>query len=143
MLRFFVAGIMQGSRQDPNICSQDYRAAIRDIVLQKYPQAEIVCPMELYPDSPDYGAEEGRRTFLDLADRAKEADYLIAYLPEASMGTAIEMWQAYGEGIPILSISPMAQNWVIKFLSHQIFATLEEFAAFIASGALDKLSAKD
>jgi len=131
---------MQGSRQDPDICSQDYRTAIREIILQKYPQAEVICPLELYPDSPYYGPDEGKRTFLDLATRAKEADFLIAYLPEASMGTAIEMWQAYGEGVPILSISPMTVNWVVKFLSAWVFATLEDFAEFVASGGLEKMT---
>jgi hypothetical protein len=60
-------------------------------------------------------------------------------VPEASMGTAIEMWQAYGAGIPVVSISPMFDNWVIKFLSARAFATLEEFAEFIASGGLLEL----
>jgi hypothetical protein len=139
LLRFFVAGIMQGSRQDPDICSQDYRTAIREIILKEYPGAEVICPFELYPDSVDYGPEEGKKTFLEMAELAKEVDYLVAYVPEASMGTAIEIWQAYGEGIPILSISPMADNWVIKFLSARVFDTLEEFAEFIASGGLLEL----
>lgn len=139
-MRFFVAGIMQGSRQDPDICSQDYRTAIREIILQKYPQAEIICPFDLYPESPYYGPEDGKRTFLDLAHRAKEADFLIAYLPEASMGTAIEMWQAYGEGVPILSISPMAENWVIKFLSARTFATLEQFAEFVDNDGVEGIT---
>jgi hypothetical protein len=139
-LRFFIAGIMQGSRQDPDICSQDYRTAIREIILRKYPPAEIVCPFDLYPESPYYGPEDGKKTFLDLVNRAKEADFLVAYLPEASMGTAIEMWQAYGEGIPILSISPMADNWVVKFLSARTFTTLEEFADFIVNDGLDNIA---
>ena len=139
-MRFFIAGIMQGSRQDPDICSQDYRTAIREIILQKYSQAEIICPFDLYPESPYYGPEDGKRTFLDLVNRAKEADFLIAYLPEASMGTAIEMWQAYGEGVPILSISPMAENWVIKFLSARTFATLQEFAEFVDNDGVEGIT---
>jgi hypothetical protein len=97
-------------------------------------------PFDLYPESPYYGPEDGKRTFLDLVNRAKEADFLVAYLPEASMGTAIEMWQAYGEGIPILSISPMADNWVVKFLSARTFTTLEEFADFIVNDGLDNIA---
>ncbi|MGB3906730.1 MAG: hypothetical protein WBB22_17630 [Anaerolineae bacterium] len=141
-LRFFIAGIMQGSRQDDDICGQDYRTTIREIILGQYAEAEVICPFELYPESPHYGPEEGKRTFLDLANRAKKADFLIAYLPEASMGTAIEMWQAYGAGAQILSISPMAENWVVKFLSDQVFATVEEFAEFIASDGPAKMSAR-
>ena len=139
-MRFFIAGIMQGSRQDDDICGQDYRTTIREIILREYPEAEVVCPFELYPDSPYYGPEEGKRTFLDLIDRAKEADFLVAYLPEASMGTAIEIWQAYRAGARILSISPMAENWVVKFLSDRVFATVEEFEQYIGSGGLKRLS---
>jgi hypothetical protein len=142
-LRFFVAGIMQGSRQDDDICDQDYRTAIREILLTKYPEAEVVCPMELYPDSPDYDYETGKRTFLDLANRASESDVLVAYAPEASMGTAIEMWQAYGAGARILSISPMADNWVLKFLSDRVFPTTEEFAQFVASDGLREIGVLD
>ena len=142
-MRFFVAGIMQGSRQDDDICDQDYRTAVRDIILRKYPEAEVVCPMELYPDSPYYDYEQGKRTFLDLASRASEPDVLIAYVPEASMGTAIEMWQAYRAGARILSISPMAENWVVKFLSDRVFGTIEEFASFITSDGLADVRVRD
>ena len=129
-MRIFVAGIMQGSRQDDDIGDQDYRTAIRDIILRKYPEAEVVCPMELYPDSPGYGYERGKRTFLDLVDRASEADV---------MGTAIEMWQACGGGARVLSITPMANNWVVKFLSDRVFPTMEDFADFIASDGLSQM----
>lgn len=141
-MRIFIAGIMQGSRQDDDICGQDYRHTVKQVILGKYPDAEIVCPFELYPDSPAYGAEDAMRTFLDLAERAKEADIVIAYLPEASMGTAIEMWQAYGAGARILSISPMSENWVVKFLSDEVFATMEEFSQFISDGGLERASAQ-
>ena len=139
LLRFFVAGIMQGSRQDDDIGDQDYRTAVRDIILRKHPEAEVVCPMELYPDSPGYDYESGKRTFFDLANRASEADVVVAYLPEASMGTAIEMWQAYGGGALVLAISPMANNWVVKFLSDRVFPTMGDFADFIASDGLSQM----
>lgn len=135
-MRIFVAGIMQGSRQDDEICDQDYRTAIREILLRSYPDAEVVCPMELYPDSPGYDYETGKQTFLDLTNRASEADILVAYLPEASMGTAIEMWQAHGVGARVLAISPMVDNWVVKFLSERVFGTMEEFEEFIAGDGL-------
>jgi hypothetical protein len=139
-VRFFIAGIMQGSRQDDDICDQDYRTPIRDIISLKYPEAEVVCPIELYPDSVGYAYEDGKATFLDLARRAAEADVLVAYLPEASMGTAIEMWQAHSAGTHILTISPMADNWAIKFLSDRVFATMEEFQQFIVGDGLAGVS---
>ena len=60
---------------------------------------------------------------------AATADVLVAYVPEASMGTAIEMWQAFKAGAHVFTISPLAENWVVKFLSQRVFATLDEFVA--------------
>jgi PncC family amidohydrolase len=139
-LRFFVAGIMQGSRQDDDICDQDYRTTIREIIAGQYPDAEVICPLELYPDSVGYDYQEGKRTFLELAEMAAQTDVVVAYLPEASMGTAIEMWHAYSAGARILTISPMTENWVIKFLSDRVFSNTEEFAEFLARDGLAELS---
>ena len=61
---------------------------------------------------------------------------VIAYLPEASMGTAIEMWEAYQHGVAVVTISPMKHNWAVKFLSHALYADLEEFQAALRSGQL-------
>jgi DNA-binding winged helix-turn-helix (wHTH) protein len=55
------------------------------------------------------------------------------------MGTAIEMWRAYEKGLPILTISPLVENWVVRFLSTQVFTTLEEFRAFVEQGGLEAL----
>jgi hypothetical protein len=52
------------------------------------------------------------------------------------MGTAIEMWQAYSSGRAVVTISPMSHNWAVRFLSHAVYADLEEFEAALASGSL-------
>jgi nucleoside 2-deoxyribosyltransferase len=70
----------------------------------------------------------------ELIEEAERADVVIAYLPEASMGTALEIWAAYERGIPIISISPMVENWVVKFLSTWLFPTIEDFASFLTNG---------
>jgi len=64
---------------------------------------------------------------------------LIAYLPEASMGTALEIWEASRAGRIILTISPLAENWVIKALATRNFVTLEEFADFVLQGKFESL----
>jgi len=139
-LRFFVAGIMQGSRADTNIHDQGYRQAIGMAIRSRFPGAEIVDPLELHPDAGlGYGPEEARQAMLDLAQEAARADVLIAYVPEASMVTAVEMLQAYSTGKPVLTISPLAENWVVKFLSTRVFPSLEAFEAFVAEGELEKL----
>lgn len=137
-MRIFIAGIMQGSLLGTEIVPQDYRQQVTQIIAQKYPEAEIVDPWELHPDSLNYGYEAAQRAFLELIEHAGNSDVLVAYLPEASMGTALEMWRAYERGIPILTISPLAENWVVKFLSVKVFPGLGEFAEFIADGGLQE-----
>lgn len=138
-MRFFISGIMQGSRPDKGICEQDYRQIIKTIIKGRLPEAEVIDPLELHPDSVDYGPEEGKRVLLEMAGEAARADVLIAYVPEASMGTAIEMWRAYRAGKVVLTISPLAENWVVKFLSTRVFPALQDFEAFVADGGLEGL----
>ncbi len=66
----------------------------------------------------------------------REIDVLLAYLPEASMGTAIEMWEAYQHGAVVISISPLKHNWAVKFLSHILYADIAEFEAAANDGSL-------
>ena len=131
---------MQGSRAEIGIHDQSYRVAIGTAIKARFPEAEIIDPIELHPDGGlNYGPEEARRTLLEMAEKAAQADVLIAYVPEASMGTAVEMWEAYRAGKPILTISPLAENWVIKFLSTRVFPSLEDFESFVAEGELEEL----
>ena len=139
-MRFFIAGIMQGSLAEASIHDQSYRVVIGAAIKARFPEAEIIDPLELHPDGGlNYGPEEAKRTLLEMAAEAALADVLIAYLPEASMGTAVEMWEAYRAGKPVLTISPLAENWVIKFLSTRVFPSLAAFESFVAEGELEKL----
>ena len=64
----------------------------------------------------------------------REIDVLLAFVPEASMGTAIEMWEAHQHGAAVITVSPLKHNWAVKFLSHAIYADLPEFEAALQSG---------
>lgn len=139
MKKLFLAGIMQGSRLDNAIHSQDYRRTIRDALRRRYPDVELFCPFEMHPNSVSYDDEKGKRTFLDSVQVAAESDGVIAYVPEASMGTAIEIWEAYRAGKPIWVISPLATNWVIRFFSTRVFRDIDEFVAFVSAGGLDSV----
>ena len=90
-MRFFLAGIMQGSHLGPVIHNQNYRPRIK---------------------------------------------MLLAFVPEASMGTAIEMWHAHQQGKAVVTISPLEHNWAVKFLSHAWYRDLEAFEAALCSGRL-------
>lgn len=135
-MRVFIAGIMQGSRSDREICAQDYRREIAQIVRRYVPGAEVLDPLELHPDSVRYGPEEAKRTLLELVELAGQVDVLVAYVPSASMGTAIEMWNAYQGGARVYTISPLVDNWVVRSLSRRVFPNVAAFAAFVAGGGL-------
>jgi hypothetical protein len=135
-VRLFIAGIIQGSQSGREIEAQDYRREIAQIVRRHVPAVEVLDPLELYPDSVGYGPEQAKQTLLELAELAGGVDVLVAYVPSASMGTAIEMWNAYRSGSPVYVISPLADNWVVHSLSKCIFPDLAAFAAFVAGGGL-------
>jgi hypothetical protein len=139
-VQVFIAGIMQGSRMDRYIDTQDYRRAITEALLDRHPGIEIVDPNELHPNGVDYDDDQGKTTLLEMADLAAQADVLVAYAPEASMGTAIEIWQAFQAGNPVITISPMVANWVVKHLSDVVLPNLDAFRSWVASGGFDKLA---
>lgn len=139
--RIFVAGIIQGSLQDRSIHEQSYRERIVGLLRRAVPGVEVYCPIENYPNSLEFPDEEARQTFLGLMRQAGKADVLVAYVPEASMGTAIEMWQAHGRGRPIVTISPMSANWTVRFLSTVLLPDVEAFERYVQGGELAALLA--
>lgn len=139
-MQVFIAGIMQGSRLDRYIGDQDYRRIISETILKRYPNVKIKDPNELHPNGVDYDDELAKATLLEMAGLAAQADVVIAYAPQASMGTAIEMWQAFRAGAPVVTISPMTANWVVRHLSARVLPDLDAFRSWLASGGLDKLA---
>ncbi len=138
-MKIFIAGIMQGSTKGHGIQEQDYRQIIREAVEARHPEAEIVDPFSLFPDSVTYDDRRARQVLFELAEEAGSADIVIAYLPKASMGTALEMIRAYDNGKTIISITPMDQNWVIRAVSAKISPTLDEFCAWVRKTHLAEL----
>ena len=132
----FIGGIIQGSKRQQEVHDQDYRQQIAEIVRRHHPGVEIVDPVQLHPDSVHYAREQAVDTFLNLLNRAIEADLLVAYLPEASLGTAVEIWRAHEADKPVFVISPMAHNWMLWVTATRIFPDLCAFAAFVADGRL-------
>lgn len=139
-MKIFIAGVMQGSKRGKGIQKQDYRQLIRDAVEIHHPDAEIFDPFSRFPDSVEYEDQRSKQVLFELAAEAGSSDILIAYLPEASMGTALEMIRAYDNGKPIISISPMAKNWLILALSKKIFPTLDDFCAWVRQTHLSELT---
>jgi hypothetical protein len=139
-LRVFVGGIMQGSRRDRYIGDQDYRRIISQALLDRCDGIVIADPNELHPGGVDYDDEMARATLLDMAELAGKSDLVIVYLPEASMGTALEMCHAFRAGVPIVTISPMEANWVVKHLSSVVLPDLDSFRRWVAEGGIERLN---
>jgi len=138
-MKIYIAGIMQGSRTDQDIQGQDYRQLIRDAVKIHHPDAEIFDPFSRFPDSVEYDDQRAKQVLFELAAEAGAADIVIAYLPQASMGTALEIIRAYDNGKTILSISPMDKNWLIRAVSTKIFPSLDEFCTWACQTHLAEL----
>jgi hypothetical protein len=138
-VKVFIAGIMQGSRMDRYIDDQDYRRIISETLRARRADVEIMDPNELHPNGVDYDDELAKTTLLEMADLASQADLVVAYVPQASMGTALEMWKAFEAGVPLVTVSPMAANWVIKHLSSVVLPDLDGFRRWVTDGGFDKL----
>jgi hypothetical protein len=135
---FFIAGIIQGSRKDLGVEDQSYRTVIKAGLQNQFPGSRIYCPVENHPESVQYSDEKAASVFMKHVDMIRHADCLIVYLPEASMGSAVEMWEARHAGTRIITVTPMTANWVIRLCSDVILETVEALLDFIQSGKLEK-----
>ncbi len=137
-MKIFLAGIIQGSKIEEAIHEQDWREPIRVSLEEHLPEAQIYCHYTAHPNSLTYTGEKIRATFEDGVTRARNADILVAYLPSASMGTAIEMYEAWQAGALVLTVTPMAANWVIRLYSHKIFRDIDGFVEYLRSGQIQQ-----
>ena len=87
--------------------AQDYRKRLKDIIAKADPAAEIVDPLEhvgawaAAAGLPlnDYVARESIAVvFGRVVELAAACDVVISNLPEASMGSAVEIWEAKKAG---------------------------------------------
>jgi hypothetical protein len=138
-MRFFLAGIMQGSHAESRMHDQDYREHFAKLIEAHFPDAEIYDPRAKHSKSLGYSDGTGRSVFMHHNLMCREVDVLLAFVPEASMGTAIEMWEAHQHGATVITISPLKHNWAVKFLSHALYADLPAFEAALESGEIARL----
>lgn len=131
----FLAGVIQGSNKGMILHQQDYRKELKDLFRKYIPQAEIVDPVEEHPDSAFYDFRKGEKVFFQSIRRCSECDLMVAYLPEASMGTAVEMWECHRNNVPVWTVSPLKENWAIKFLSAKIFQSVEKLEVFLRNSS--------
>jgi hypothetical protein len=74
-------------------------------------------------------------------EMCREFDLLVAYVPEASMGTAIEMWEAHRHGRTVVTITPLVHNWVVQLTSRAVYHDFDAFAHAVNTGEIDRLLA--
>lgn len=139
----FLAGVIQGSQTGEGIESQDYRTALKDIFARKIPELNVYCPFEHHSSSVEYDDETGKKVFLDHLELCKSAQLLVAYLPTASLGTSIEVWEAHHAGVPIVAISGMTHNWVLRFFTDKIFSDLQAFEDWLTPLRFQSLTHQD
>jgi hypothetical protein len=141
-MRFFLAGIMQGSHVEAELHDQEYRREITRLVREHFPGAEVYDPRAEHAESLGYDEDFGRSVFFRHNRMCRETDVLLCFVPEASMGTAIEMWEAHRHGAAVIAISPLRHNWAVKFLSHALYRDVAEFKAALRSGEIARLIAE-
>lgn len=134
-MHVFIAGIMQGSHRESVLHGQDYRTQLKAMLIQHLPDARIYDPLSDHRQSLDYDDDQGRQVFFHHNRMCRTVDLVVAFLPEASMGTAIEMWEAHEHGRgAVITISPLRHNWAVRFCSDGVFPDLVSFEAALASG---------
>jgi hypothetical protein len=136
---FFLAGVIQGSHARQAVHSQDYREELKAILARRAPGRSVFCPVERHRTSIRYTDEEARAVFFGHLEVLRRCRVMIAYLPVASMGTAIEMEIARQAAIPIVSITPLAINWVVRLFSLAVLPDLESFAGWLTPDNLKLL----
>ena len=139
-MRIFISGIMQGSREDHLIDAQDYREKIVQAIEANVPDVQISDPYTLHPNSIHYDLDQVRETFESFTVMVRESDLIIAYLPTASMGTAIEMWTALKSDTPVIAVTPLTHNWVVRLTAHEILPDLDSLVAAINDGLISRLA---
>jgi hypothetical protein len=138
-MRVFICGIIQGSHKERSVHEQSYRERLKQLVMEYMPEAEVYCPVSLHPESLSYDDPKAFQVLEESIDAARVSQLLIAYLPEASMGSAIEMWEAKNAGAKVISITGLTHNWVIRYASDLIVPTIDEFEGLLKHGKLQEL----
>ncbi len=127
---------MQGSQRGAVLHDQAYREHLAELVRRHLPGSDVYDPLADHRNSLAYDDQQGRAVFLGHNRLCGEVDVVIAYVPEASMGTAIEIWEAHRHGRVVVTISPLNHNWTVKYLSDILYPDLATFTGELQSGEL-------
>jgi hypothetical protein len=133
----FLAGIMQGSHRETMLHDQDYRSRLHEMFTRHWPGVTVYDPFADHVGSLEYDDDTGRQVFFSHNRMCRVVDLVVAFIPEASMGTAIEMWEAHEHGRgAVVTVSPLVHNWVVRFCSDAVYRDLAALEEAIVSGEL-------
>lgn len=131
--RIFLAGVIQGSHRDKTIHGQEYRGRLKSIISKYWPEAVVYDPFDGHENSVEYDDETGQKTFNGSLEKITGCDLVLAYLPVASLGTAIEIWESFRKKVPVWTITDMKENWVVRFCSERVFENIDAFEEYLRS----------
>ena len=135
--RIYIAGTMSGNSND-SLVDQSYREKIANILTSVYPDIVIDDPFKDHQNSLEYDDKDAKKAFADCLRRsAYDADMVVAYIPEASMGTALEIYEAFRNDKYIVIITPLLNNWIVRLYGDIAFSSIESFSAWVYDHALD------
>jgi hypothetical protein len=136
-MHIFFAGIMQGSHRETLLHDQDYRSRLHQLFTEHWPGCVLYDPFANHGTSLEYDDQTGRQVFLSHNRMCRVVDLVVAYIPDATMGTAIEMWEAHEHGRgAVVTISPLVHNWVVRFCSDAVYPDIAALESALASGEL-------
>ncbi|KAJ5077122.1 2'-deoxynucleoside 5'-phosphate n-hydrolase 1 [Anaeramoeba ignava] len=137
MTSYFIAGIMQGSILTSEIHPQEYRDFTKKLILKYDPEAIVYDPFDDFKES-NVEIETIQKIFEGNVEKAKNCDIVIAYIPKASMGTAIEIFEAKKNGKIVLVVSELVKNWVVRLYSDQIFPNFDKLENYLKEKAEER-----
>lgn len=138
-VRVYLAGTISGNLNN-GIISQDYREKISGLLKEVYPGIEVHDPRTGHENSLNYDDNQARQMFTECIRNATYGtDVMVAYLPEASMGTAVEIYEASRRGNYVIIITPLTNNWIVRLYGNRVFSSIEDFSACLFSGEFDSV----
>ena len=164
-MQIFIAGTIQGRETGYAIYDQAYRSKIQDVLRKYFPGSTVICPYalthaqfgreiaqlsemhrayvlgsQLRPDEVGAPLTEVMAGFRELVRIASTSDLLIAYLPThaPSMGTAMEMWAAFSNGVKVIAVTELTQNLAILSASTVIVRSIKQLAEYFESESVGR-----
>jgi hypothetical protein len=56
------------------------------------------------------------------------------------MGTAIELWTAQKSDKPVIAVTPLIHNWVVRLTAQEVLPDLDSLIAAINDGIITRLA---